>query len=93
MGHSLWGCKELDTTKQLTHTHTHTHKAVERYHQFYNYLCGAWPANTLQKYKYFQPMENMQVFKNMFQMKSVIGSITLIRVIFTYKTNTLFFNT
>ena len=20
---SLWGCKELDTTKQLTHTHTH----------------------------------------------------------------------
>ena len=25
MGFSLWGCKELDTTKQLTHTHTHTH--------------------------------------------------------------------
>ena len=25
MGYSLWGCKELDETKQLTHTHTHTH--------------------------------------------------------------------
>ena len=24
MGHSPWGCKELDMTKQLTHTHTHT---------------------------------------------------------------------
>ena len=23
VGYSLWGCKELDTTKQLTHTHTH----------------------------------------------------------------------
>ena len=23
--YSLWGCKESDTTKQLTHTHTHTH--------------------------------------------------------------------
>ena len=22
-GYSLWGCKESDTTKQLTHTHTH----------------------------------------------------------------------
>ena len=22
---SPWGCKELDTTEQLTHTHTHTH--------------------------------------------------------------------
>ena len=33
MGHTPWGCKELDTNKQLTrarththiHTHTHTH--------------------------------------------------------------------
>ena len=25
VGYSLWGCKELDPTKQLTHTHTHTH--------------------------------------------------------------------
>ena len=25
VGYSLWGCKELDMTKQLTHTHTHTH--------------------------------------------------------------------
>ena len=24
-GCSLWGCRELDTTEQLTHTHTHTH--------------------------------------------------------------------
>ena len=24
-GYSPWGCKELDTTEQLTHTHTHTH--------------------------------------------------------------------
>ena len=24
-GCSLWGCKELDVTEQLTHTHTHTH--------------------------------------------------------------------
>ena len=24
VGYSLWGCKESDTTKQLTHTHTHT---------------------------------------------------------------------
>ena len=23
MGYSPWGCKESDTTKQLTHTHTH----------------------------------------------------------------------
>ena len=23
VGYSLWGCKESDTTKQLTHTHTH----------------------------------------------------------------------
>ena len=22
MGYSLWGCKESDTTKRLTHTHT-----------------------------------------------------------------------
>ena len=32
VGYSLWGCKQLDTTKQLTHrhtdtqTHTHTHR-------------------------------------------------------------------
>ena len=26
-GYSPWGCKESDTTEQLsTHTHTHTHK-------------------------------------------------------------------
>ena len=25
VGCSLWGCKESDTTEQLTHTHTHTH--------------------------------------------------------------------
>ena len=25
VGCGLWGCKESDTTKQLTHTHTHTH--------------------------------------------------------------------
>ena len=25
VGFSLWGHKELDTTKQLTHIHTHTH--------------------------------------------------------------------
>ena len=25
VGYSAWGCKELDTTEQLTHTHTHTH--------------------------------------------------------------------
>ena len=25
MGYSPWGCKESDTTEQLTHTHTHTH--------------------------------------------------------------------
>ena len=24
-GCRLWGCKQLDTTKQLTHTRTHTH--------------------------------------------------------------------
>ena len=23
VGCGLWGCKESDTTKQLTHTHTH----------------------------------------------------------------------
>ena len=23
VGYSVWGCKELDTTKQLPHTHTH----------------------------------------------------------------------
>ena len=25
VGYGLWGCKESDTTEQLTHTHTHTH--------------------------------------------------------------------
>ena len=25
MGYTPHGCKELDTTEQLTHTHTHTH--------------------------------------------------------------------
>ena len=25
VGCGLWGCKESDTTKQLTHTYTHTH--------------------------------------------------------------------
>ena len=25
VGYSPWGCKESDTTEQLTHTHTHTH--------------------------------------------------------------------
>ena len=30
MGYSLWGCKELDTTKQLTHTHTHTDTHTHR---------------------------------------------------------------
>ena len=25
MGYSPWGCEEVDTTEQLTHTHTHTH--------------------------------------------------------------------
>ena len=25
VGYSLWGCRESDMTKQLTHTHTHTH--------------------------------------------------------------------
>ena len=25
VGYGLWGCKESDTNKQLTHTHTHTH--------------------------------------------------------------------
>ena len=24
-GHSLWGCKELDTTDRLEQTNTHTH--------------------------------------------------------------------
>ena len=25
VGCSMWGCKESDTTEQLTHTHTHTY--------------------------------------------------------------------
>ena len=25
---SIWGRKELDTAKQITHTHTHTHRAL-----------------------------------------------------------------
>ena len=25
VGYSLWGCKESDMTKRLTHTHAHTH--------------------------------------------------------------------
>ena len=25
VGYSPWGCKEVDTTEQLTHTHIHTH--------------------------------------------------------------------
>ena len=29
VGYSLWGWKESDTTKQLTHTHTHTHPPTE----------------------------------------------------------------
>ena len=28
VGCGLWGCKESNTTKQLTHTHTHTHTQV-----------------------------------------------------------------
>ena len=27
-GHSLWGCKELDTTDRLEQTHTHTFNKV-----------------------------------------------------------------
>ena len=30
VGYSLWGCKESNTTKQLTHTHTHTRKRASR---------------------------------------------------------------
>ena len=30
MGYSLWGCKESNTAKQLTHTHTHTHTHTEK---------------------------------------------------------------
>ena len=29
LGYSPWGCKELDTTEQLTHTHTHTHEDLD----------------------------------------------------------------
>ena len=28
-GYSPWGCKESDTTEQLTHTQTHTHTYTE----------------------------------------------------------------
>ena len=28
VGYSPWGCKESDTTEQLTHTHTHTHTHI-----------------------------------------------------------------
>ena len=38
MGYSLRGCKELDTTKQLTHTHTHTH-TQSKYQEFYKCIC------------------------------------------------------
>ena len=27
--YSPWGCKESDTTEQLTYTHTHTHKEIK----------------------------------------------------------------
>ena len=30
-GHSPWGCKELDTTEQLTHTQTHTHSGIMQF--------------------------------------------------------------
>ena len=30
MGYNSWGHKELDMTKQLTHTHTHTEEVVGR---------------------------------------------------------------
>ena len=33
MGYSLWGRKELDTTKLLTHRHTHTHTHTHTYTQ------------------------------------------------------------
>ena len=29
-GYSAWGCKELDTSEQLTHTHRRTHNSVGR---------------------------------------------------------------
>ena len=29
LGYSPWGCKELDTTEQLTHTHTHTQEDLD----------------------------------------------------------------
>ena len=28
VGYSLWGCKESNTTKQLTHIHRHTHTHI-----------------------------------------------------------------
>ena len=34
-GNTSWGCKELDTTEQLTHTHTHTHT-----HTILSYIWG-----------------------------------------------------
>ena len=38
VGYSLWGCKELDTTKQLTHTHTHTHTHTVQYDLIFTLL-------------------------------------------------------
>lgn len=40
----------------------HNTKAMERYHQFYYYLCGSRPASALQMDKYFQPIENASKF-------------------------------
>jgi len=34
---SLWGCKESDTTKQLTHTHPHTHTHIYTHWIIYIY--------------------------------------------------------
>ena len=36
MGYGLWGCRELDTTEQLTHTHTHTKDVL--------FITGDWNA-------------------------------------------------
>jgi len=30
VGYSPWGCKESDTTEQLTHTHTHKLEVLDR---------------------------------------------------------------
>ena len=40
VGYSLWGHKELDTTKWLsthTHTHTHTHIHANMFHRLWNF--------------------------------------------------------